>query len=323
VASTSEETKPAPVEIFRKDYVPLPFTVSTVRLDLDVRDGKTTVTAELTLRSNPDYSVSSSSSELVLDGDETCVKLLELQVDGRDLVEGEDYTLEPGKLILKSPRDGAVLRTVSEIVPETNTQLSGLYKSGSMYCTQCEAMGFRRITYYPDRPDNMAVFDRVRIEADKDSYPVLLSNGNLVEQGSVDDDSKRHYAVWSDPFPKPSYLFAAVVGDLGKITGTYTTRSGRKVDLQLFSEPANVDKLQYALESLQRSMKWDEDRFGLEYDLDLYNIVAVESFNMGVRDLLCLYARGLSSMLVLQTKGQSELHYFIQMEIFRSFQCDS
>jgi aminopeptidase N len=285
VASAAEGTKKAPAEIFRKDYEPLPYTVSTVRMDIDVRERKTTVAAELTLRSNPNYG--GSARELVLDGDETSVKLLELRMDGRDLVEGEDYALEPGKLILKSPRDGAVLRTVSEIVPEDNTQLSGLYKSGAMYCTQCEATGFRRITYYPDRPDNMAVFDRVRIEADKGAYPVLLSNGNLVEEGTAGDD--RHYAVWSDPFPKPSYLFAAVAGDLGSIADTYTTRSGRAVDLRLFSEPANVGRLHYALESLKRSMKWDEDRFGLEYDLDLYNIVAVESFNMGVRaDALCV-----------------------------------
>ncbi len=139
-------------------------------------------------------------------------------------------------------------------------------------------MGFRRITYYPDRPDNMAVFERIRIEADKENYPVLLSNGNLVEQGDVNGD--RHYAIWSDPFPKPSYLFCAVIGNLGSIQDSFTTMSGRKVHLEIFSERENVNKLDYAMESLKRSMEWDEQTYGLEYDLDLYNIVAVNDFNM-------------------------------------------
>jgi hypothetical protein len=157
-----------------------------------------------------------------------------------------------------------------------------------------EAMGFRRITYYPDRPDNMAIFERIRIEADKDNYPVLLSNGNLVEQGDVvhdEDDTgstgRRHFAIWSDPFPKPSYLFCAVVGKLGSIQDSYTTMSGRKVQLEIFSEPENVNKLDYAMESLKRSMEWDEKTYGLEYDLDLYNIVAVNDFNMVRRDKTC------------------------------------
>lgn len=153
-----------------------------------------------------------------------------------------------------------------------------------MYCTQCEALGFRRITYFPDRPDNMAMFTKVRLEADKDLYPVLLSNGNLVEQGPAEKEG-RHYAVWSDPFPKPSYLFAAVAGKLGSISDSYVTNpSGREVQLQIFSEPENTHKLQYAMESLKRSMKWDEDRFGLEYDLGIYNIVATNDFNMGAME---------------------------------------
>ena len=148
-----------------------------------------------------------------------------------------------------------------------------------MYCTQCEAMGFRRITYYPDRPDNMAIFDRVRIEANKSSYPILLSIGNLLESGDIDEDNnddetnKRHYSIWSDPYPKPSYLFALVAGNLGSISDSFVTSSGRKVHLEVYSERHNVNKLQYSMESLKRSMKWDEDKFGLEYDLDLYNIV--------------------------------------------------
>ena len=274
----------APIEIFRKDYSPLPHVVSKIDMDFIINEGKTTVTSHLTLEPNDKYT--GEDNDMILDGDETCVKLMSITMNGKELEEGKDYTLEPGKLILKSPPPGAIVRTVVEIVPEDNTQLSGLYKSGPMYCTQCEAMGFRRITYYPDRPDNMAVFGKVRLEANKNDYPVLLANGNLIESGDMDEgsDSGRHYAVWSDPYPKPSYLFCCVAGNLGSIQDSFTTTSGRKVDLELFSEKENVGKLDYAMESLKRSMKWDQDRYGLEYDLDLYNIVAVDSFNMGAME---------------------------------------
>jgi aminopeptidase N len=283
VADTAEST--APVEIFRKDYQPLPHIVSKIHMDFDIQDGVTTVTSKLFIEPNPDVSPDLSTQDMVLDGDETCVKLLKLSMNSKDLVEGTDYTLAPGKLILKAPPPGSVLTTVVELTPEANTQLSGLYKSGPMYCTQCEAMGFRRITYYPDRPDNMAIFESVRLEANKQDYPVLLANGNLVESGDTDDSSgTRHYAVWTDPFPKPSYLFCCVAGDLGSIKDTYTTGSGRKVTLELFSEADNVGKLDYAMDSLKRSMQWDETKYGLEYDLDLYNIVAVDSFNMGAME---------------------------------------
>jgi len=159
--------------------------------------------------------------------------------------------------------------------------LSGLYKSGSAYCTQCEAEGFRRITYYLDRPDVMAKY-RVRLEADKKSCPLLLSNGNFLEKGDLGNN--RHYALWEDPFPKPSYLFAVVAGDLGSIKDTYTTKSGREVTIEIFSEHDNVDKLDHAMESVKKAMKWDEDKYGLEYDLDMYNIVAVNDFNMGAME---------------------------------------
>lgn len=268
----STATAEAPVEVFRKDYQPLPYVVTKVNMEFKITDGKTIVKSEMTLEKN-----TGDADELVLDGDETSVKLISISMDGKELKEGDDFFLEPGKLILKNP--GSKLETTVEIVPEENTQLSGLYKSGPMYCTQCEAMGFRRITYFPDRPDNMATFERVRIEADKTNYPVLLSNGNLIEEGETDDGS--HYAVWSDPFPKPSYLFAAVAGNLGSIKDSYTTKSGKPVHLEIFSERESVDKLQYAMDSLKRSMKWDEDRFGLEYDLGIYNIVATSDFNMG------------------------------------------
>ena len=205
-AAVAQTETTQPTEVFRKDYQPLPFTVSKAQLSFDIRDRKTTVTTKLTLQENPMATASHYSDDkkaLVLDGDESCVKLLSIQCNGKELVPDKDYTLQPGKLILLNPSSGDVLETTVELVPEDNTQLSGLYYSDPMYCTQCEAEGFRRITYYPDRPDNMAVFDRVRIEASKDEYPILLSNGNMLEQGAVDSNGDRHYAVFSDPFPKP------------------------------------------------------------------------------------------------------------------------
>lgn len=281
VAEGAEKT--APVEYFRKDYKPLPYIVSDIKMDFDITDGKTVVTSELTIEKNG-VAKACEADEMVLDGDETSVKLMSLRVGDKDLVADVDYALSAGTLTLKPQvlsDDQTVLKTVVEIVPEENTQLSGLYKSGSIYCSQCEAMGFRRITYFPDRPDNMAVFSNVRIEADAEKYPVLLSNGNLLEAGKCEGDGDRHYAVWSDPFPKPSYLFCVVAGDLASIRGEFTTASGRAVDLKIFSEKENVLKLDYAMDSLKRAMKWDEDKFGLEYDLDLYNVVAVNDFNMG------------------------------------------
>jgi len=283
--TTEETTAKAPVEIFRRDYEPLDLVVDKINMDFDIRDGKTIVKSELFIAPNPKLEWDPSKDhDLVLDGDSTSVTLLEISLDGRILKEGEDYELEANRLVVKNPPPGSLLETKVSIVPEENTQLSGLYQSGPMYCTQCEAMGFRRITYYPDRPDNMAVFERIRLEADKDNYPVLLANGNLVEEGPADEDG-RHFAVWTDPYPKPSYLFCCVAGKLGKIRDSYTTvPGGREVELQIYSDPKDAHKLTYAMESLKKSMKWDEDTYGLEYDLDLYNIVAVDSFNMGAME---------------------------------------
>jgi hypothetical protein len=298
VDSTMETTKPTttttPVEIFRKDYRPLEYTVRTVSLDFSLHPGRTVVTATMTLQKNPKLgtgsghhhnNVDDNVEPFVLDGDASAVQLLTIALNGRALTADVDYILDPtaGKLrfigaTTSQIAHGAVLTTTCQIVPETNTQLSGLYQSdggGSMYCTQCEAMGFRRITYYPDRPDNMAVFDRVRIEADATLYPLLLSNGNLVEQGTttVSEDGgggdgsneNRHYAVWSDPYPKPCYLFAVVAGNLDGIADTFVTKSGRTVALRLYSEPNNVHKLHYAMSALKRSMKWDEERYGVRF----------------------------------------------------------
>jgi len=270
-----EEVVAKPVEKFRKDYQPPPYWIRNVELDIRVYEGKTTVISKLTVERDPS---TEEGTPMVLDGED--LKLNFIKIDGEEF---KDYEEKDKQLTLgRSSQLGAkfVLETSVDIVPEDNTQLSGLYKSGSMYCTQCEAEGFRRITYHLDRPDNMATY-KVRVEADK-KWPVLLSNGNLIKEGEAEDG--RHYALFEDPYPKPSYLFAVVVGDLGKITDSFTTMSGRKVQLNVFSEPENVDALSHAMESLKKSMKWDEERFGREYDLDVYHIVAVNDFNMGAME---------------------------------------
>ncbi|KAL7472313.1 hypothetical protein ACHAXS_012641 [Conticribra weissflogii] len=302
IAAATKANPPIPKEVFRKDYKPLAYVISKVSMVFKLHDGKTTVESVLTIEKNDkvekngDAVTATDDTEgLILNGDEQFVKLLSLSVDGCGaLVPDADYVLSPGKLVVSpstlqkglSVASAMIVRTTVEIVPETNTQLSGLYKSGDIYCSQCEAEGFRRITYYCDRPDVMATFESVRIEADAESYPVLLSNGNLIEEGHCEDldGRKRHFKVWSDPFPKPSYLFALVAGDLGFIEDEFITMSGRKVNLYFYSEHKYVGKMGYAMESLKRAMKWDEDTFGLEYDLDIFNVLAVDSFNMGAME---------------------------------------
>jgi len=199
------------------------------------------------------------------------------------LLTAESDLLVLGKTIeaASAGKGDFTLQTRVLIRPESNFELSGFYKSGSAYCSQCEAEGFRRITYYLDRPDVMARF-KVRIEAEKSKLPLLLSNGNKMATGEL--DGGRHFAEWEDPFPKPSYLFAVVAGDLGSIVDSYKTMSGRDVRLEIFSEHENVDKLEHAMTSLKKSMRWDEEVYGLEYDLDVYNIVAVNDFNMGAME---------------------------------------
>lgn len=272
--------EPAVVEHFRKDYRQPPYTVRKVDLNFHLDESETLVTATNTI-----FPTGRAGEDLVLDGEE--VNLVDVYVDGRKL-GGSDYKIVGDKLTIFGSVLGTVdstkgfeLKTVVKISPEKNLALSGLYKSGSsdLLCTQCEAMGYRRITYSLDRPDVLSVY-RVRLEADRTKYPILLSNGNLVDQGVVDGTNK-HWAVWEDPFPKPSYLFALVAGDLGFIRDTYTTKSGRTVQLGIYSDKENVDKLDHAMYSLKESMKWDEDTFNLECDLDVYNVVATNDFNMG------------------------------------------
>jgi len=287
-----EEKAKAPTEKFRKDYKPPPYWIKNVELDIRVYDGRTAVISKLSVERDAN---TAPGTPMVLDGEDLSLK--KITIDGK---ETKDYSTDKLSLTIggggkdNNPLpESFILETEVEIIPEENTQLSGLYKSGSMYCTQCEAEGFRRITYHLDRPDVMAKY-LVRVEADK-SWPVLLSNGNLIDSGDVvsndessssspSSSSSRHFAIFEDPYPKPSYLFAVVVGDLGKITDKFITMSGREVELNVFSEAENVDALDHAMLSLKKSMKWDEERWGREYDLDVYHIVAVNDFNMGAME---------------------------------------
>ena len=258
------------------DYAPPTFLIETVNLNFDLRDGETIVTSVLKGKRNPDSA--SLSDELELDGQE--LRLVSLTLNGD--TAGEDrYELAGDRLTLTGVPDTFTLEVVTAIVPEKNTALEGLYMSGGMYCTQCEAEGFRRITYFSDRPDVMAVYT-TRLEADAKRFPVLLSNGNLIETGAAGEG--RHFAVWNDPFPKPSYLFAAVAGDLACVSDSFRTMSGRDVALRVYVEHGNEHLCAHTMDSLKRSMKWDEEVFGLEYDLDLFMIVAVSHFNMGAME---------------------------------------
>jgi len=269
--------KAAPVEKFRKDYTPFPYTVESVRLDFDVREEETLVTSKLSLSRG---AVASAGTPLELHGEELSLKSLIL--DDKALTLGSDYELTDEGLTIFSPPDGAfTLTSTVSILPASNTKLSGLYQSSGNLCTQCEAEGFRRITFFPDRPDVMTSY-RVRIEADETRFPVLLSNGNEVDRGKA--AAGRHWAEFEDPFRKPSYLFALVAGNLGGIESTFTTMSGRAVRLAIWSEKENLDQLDWAMQSLKDSMAWDETAYGREYDLDVYHIVAVNDFNMGAME---------------------------------------
>ena len=265
-----------PTMIRLADYRPPNHLVDEVRLDVVLDGPETVVRAELKLRPNP---AGDPSAPLLLDGDE--LTLLSAALDGNPLAP-ESYEADPQRFLLPQPPRGPfTLVFETKLDPERNTKLMGLYRSSGVYTTQCEAEGFRRITYFPDRPDVMAVFT-TRIVARKDECPVLLGNGNPVESGDLPDG--RHYAVWHDPHPKPAYLFALVGGRLDRVGGSFTTRSGRAVELGIYVEAGKADRAGYALDALIRSMRWDEEAFGCEYDLDVFNIVAVSDFNMGAME---------------------------------------
>ena len=266
-----------PPTIQLKDYAPSPHLIGHVSLDVALEPKATRVTSRLKVRPNP--ASRQPATTLVLDGEE--LELRRIAINGEEL-GGNRYRIEGEKLYIDSvPAEEFELTIETVCNPDANTALSGLYRSNGVYCTQCEAEGFRRITYFIDRPDVMATYD-VRLEADKATVPVLLANGNPVEQGDL--DGGRHYAVWHDPWPKPSYLFAMVGGDLACVTDSFTTLSGREVELRIYVEQGKQDRCGWAMESLKASMKWDEEVFRREYDLDIFMIVAVSDFNMGAME---------------------------------------
>ncbi|WP_029042695.1 aminopeptidase N [Cucumibacter marinus] len=262
--------------IYLKDYAPSAYVIDSVDLDVTIAPGTCRVAARLAMAPRKG---TAPGTPLVLDGEE--LTLVSVSIDGKALTKDAYEASENGLTIHTPPAAAFVLETEVDIEPEENTELSGLYRSEGIWCTQCEAEGFRRITYFLDRPDVMATYS-VRITADKAEAPVLLSNGNPRETGELPDG--RHFAVWDDPHPKPAYLFALVAGDLDKISDSFTTASGRTVDLNIYTEHGKAARADYAMDSLKRSMKWDEERFGREYDLDVFNIVAVSSFNAGAME---------------------------------------
>ncbi len=273
------------VTIRRADYRPPQWQVDTVELEFDLREDSTIVLARLAVRRSAE---GGPNAPLTLDGE--AIELLSIALDDRCLDPGE-YSVDDSTLSLFEVPDRAVITTVSRLDPSTNSTLSGLYLSNGNFFTQCEAQGFRRITWFIDRPDVMARY-RVTLRADRSRWPVLLSNGNLVAQGDCPpganeggvDRAGWHWTTWEDPFPKPSYLFALVAGRLVATESTFTTASGRKALLQIWVEPGNEDKTAHAMRSLERSIRWDEQRFGLELDLERFMIVAVSDFNMGAME---------------------------------------
>ncbi|MDZ4728917.1 MAG: aminopeptidase N [Xanthomonadales bacterium] len=261
--------------IRRQDYTPYPWKLSQVALNFEIGEHCTSVTSVMHFKL---IEAGKSHAEIVLDGQE--LELVSISVDDQELQAGA-YGCDANRLVIKAAPAACIVRIQVRIRPQQNTAFEGLYASGNFILTQCESEGFRKISYFPDRPDVMTRYE-VRIDADKARYPVLLSNGNAIDSGSSEDG--RHWVLWQDPFHKPSYLFALVAGDLAFIEDEFVTRSGRKVTLRVYTEHRNLDKCDYAMQSLIRAMRWDEERFDLEYDLDIYNIVATDDFNMGAME---------------------------------------
>ena len=262
-----------PQVIRREDYKPYPWLVPEIALDFDLSLDATRVTSRLTVARN---SKAEHSKTIRLNGDG--LELLSVSVDGQPV---NDWSMDEGDLILPLSGDAHEIELATEISPAANTQLEGLYASNGMLCTQCEAEGFRRITFFPDRPDVLSTY-RVRMSGAKAQFPILLCNGNKVAEGEGDDGT--HWAEWHDPWPKPSYLFALVAGDLVANSSSFTTMTGREVELNVWVRAEDLPRTDHAMDSLKKSMKWDEETFGREYDLDLYNIVAVSDFNMGAME---------------------------------------
>ena len=265
-----------PQTIYLSEYKVPAYLVDQVDLRFELFEDGARVHSTLTVRRNPDSA--ESAAPLFLHGDS--LQLESVSLNGSPLGTGE-FEDRGDALVVPSVPEEFELQVVTWIEPQNNTRLEGLYKSSGMFCTQCEAEGFRCITFYPDRPDVMARF-RTRIEAGKSAYPVLLSNGNPVDKGELENG--RHFVTWEDPFPKPAYLFALVAGDLVEKKDTFTTCSGRNIDLRMYVEPRNANKCDFAMDALKRSMRWDEEVYGREYDLDIFMIVAVDDFNMGAME---------------------------------------
>ena len=269
-------SKDNPRTIHLKDYRVPPFLIDTTELHFELGDKATLVKSLLQMRRNPEFG--DPDAPLELHGDES-LQLRRLLLDGRQL-DAHEYQRKDELLTIEALPESFALECVTLIKPQENTSLEGLYVSNGMFCTQCEAEGFRKITFYLDRPDVMSVFTTT-IVANKEAYPVLLSNGNPVDRG---EQGERHWVSWQDPFKKPAYLFALVAGDLQRVEDSFTTSSGREIALQLFVEPQNLDKCEHALVSLKKAMAWDEQVYGREYDLDIFMIVAVDHFNMGAME---------------------------------------
>ncbi|MFP5410292.1 MAG: aminopeptidase N, partial [Gammaproteobacteria bacterium] len=266
-----------PVTLFLKDYTPPAWWIDTVDLHVAIFDGHTEVKSRLACRRNP----ATRATPLVLNGE--ALELVRITLDGAAL-DPARYVYADDLLTIAGPLpDACVLETVVRIDPDHNTQLSGLYRSRDGYFTQCEAEGFRRITFFPDRPDVMAKFS-CTLEADRERFPHLLSNGNPITEGACANDATRHWARWEDPYTKPCYLFALVAARLDVLEDEYITASGRRVRLAVYVEPGKLDQCGHAMAALKKAMRWDEQRFGLEYDLDHYLIVAVGDFNMGAME---------------------------------------
>ena len=269
-------TQTIPQTIRLADYMPPDFLIDTVELDVDFQNDHVQVTALLSVRRNPLSPAHYAS--LQLDGEE--LELVRLKMNGNVLCS-DQYQLSERKLTVSDVPDVFTLETVARIYPDNNTRLSGLYRSVNGYFTQCEAQGFRHISWFADRPDVMSRYT-VTLHADRNTFPQLLSNGNLIASG--DEHGGRHWARWQDPFSKPCYLFALVAGQLDVLRDRYTTMSGREVQLAIFVEPGKLDQCNYAMLALKKAMHWDETSFGLECDLDCYMIVAVGDFNMGAME---------------------------------------
>ncbi len=292
-------TENSPKTTYLKDYAPTPYKISHIDMAFDIYDGHTIVTAKSQFTKNSEH-----DEDIFLNGEK--LELISCTIDGKEI---KPKTTKLGMTIPAPGKEVFRLEIVTKIYPEKNTALEGLYNSNGTYCTQCEAEGFRKITYFYDRPDVMATF-KVRVSANKKQCPVLLSNGNLIEEG--EENAGRHYTIWDDPTPKPCYLFALVAGDLVHVKDNFTTMSGIDVDLYIYVREGDEKQCDHAMQSLIKSMKWDEDVYGREYQYDRFNIVAVSDFNMGAMENTALNI--FNTALVLAHQNTATDADFIRVE---------